>query len=188
MKRVLPVSSSSSNRFDHSSLNRFAPVKLPSPPITTRFVIFLSMRFEAAFNLPGLSLKSLHLALPMNVPPCQKYQINTMGTPLYVFCWHFSKPTHNMNDIADFGPSCFFDEFTSIDHSLIPLSNDKNNRQSPKKLLFSAVIFYERKIFNSSGVIFHLQKSAVKKTSVNFFCLHSRLTLCTANLNFWIIA
>lgn len=65
----LPFSRSSSNRPLHSSRNRLAPVRLPSPPITHRLVMLRLTRLCAAFRRPSRVRNSLQRALPMTVPP-----------------------------------------------------------------------------------------------------------------------
>jgi len=59
----------SSTRLFHSALKRSAPVKLPSPPTTTKASIPFLIRFKAALVLPSLVLKARHLAVPITVPP-----------------------------------------------------------------------------------------------------------------------
>lgn len=49
----------SSKRDVHSCLNLSAPVKLPSPPIATKFDMPRSTKFFAAFKRPGRSLRKL---------------------------------------------------------------------------------------------------------------------------------
>lgn len=56
MNIMLPFCNNSSNNELHSCRKRSAPVKLPSPPITTKLVIPFSTKFLAAFNLPARSL------------------------------------------------------------------------------------------------------------------------------------
>jgi len=65
----IPVDTSSSSKLLHSWRNRLAPVKLPSPPMHTRFVMPLSNKFNAARRRPSRSRKSLQRALPITVPP-----------------------------------------------------------------------------------------------------------------------
>lgn len=64
-----PLSKRESRRLGHSCRNRLAPVREPSPPMTTKFVIPFSTKFFAAFCLPTRSLKSVQRAEPMTVPP-----------------------------------------------------------------------------------------------------------------------
>lgn len=64
-----PLSKRESRRLGHSCRNRLAPVREPSPPITTKLVIPFSTKFLAAFCLPRRSLKSVQRAEPMTVPP-----------------------------------------------------------------------------------------------------------------------
>ena len=66
---MIPFLSSSSSRSGHSCLKQLAPVKLPSPPITTRLAMPKLTRLLAALSRPWRSRKSLHLALPIMVPP-----------------------------------------------------------------------------------------------------------------------
>ena len=66
----LPCSTSSASSPLHSSLNRLAPVRLPSPPITHRLVMPFSTRWCAALRRPSCERNSLQRALPMTVPPC----------------------------------------------------------------------------------------------------------------------
>lgn len=73
-KKKLPVSTNSSSKFDHSCRNMLAPVRLPSPPMTTKSVILCFTKLAAAFSLPARVVKSLHLALPMTVPPYNKHE------------------------------------------------------------------------------------------------------------------
>ena len=70
-----PVDTSSSSRLLHSWRNKLAPVKLPSPPMHTRFVMPLSSKLNAARRRPSRSRKSLQRALPITVPP-------------YRYTWH----------------------------------------------------------------------------------------------------
>lgn len=65
----LPACANSFNKSDHSSLKRFAPVREPSPPITTKLVIPRITKFLAAFLRPECSLNSVHRAEPITVPP-----------------------------------------------------------------------------------------------------------------------
>jgi len=65
----IPVFTSSSSSDDHSCLKRFAPVRLPSPPMHTRLVMLFWTRFFAACRRPSRVLKSLQRALPITVPP-----------------------------------------------------------------------------------------------------------------------
>lgn len=69
-----PCRSSSSNRPLHSSLNRLAPVRLPSPPITHRLVMPRWTRLCAALRRPSRVRNSLQRALPMTVPPWGKHK------------------------------------------------------------------------------------------------------------------
>lgn len=48
---------------------QFAPVRDPSPPMTTKLVMFRSTRFLAAVSRPALSLNDMQRAEPMIVPP-----------------------------------------------------------------------------------------------------------------------
>lgn len=64
-----PLLTKCPNNSLHSVRNWLAPVKLPSPPITHRFVIPLLTRLYAAFMRPSFVWKSLQRALPMTVPP-----------------------------------------------------------------------------------------------------------------------
>ncbi|KAF0755008.1 hypothetical protein FWK35_00018920 [Aphis craccivora] len=66
---ICEVCNNSSRRLDHSCLNRLAPVREPSPPMTTKFVIPRLTRLQAAFTRPARSLKSIHRAEPITVPP-----------------------------------------------------------------------------------------------------------------------
>jgi hypothetical protein len=88
-------SMSSCMRLGHSFLNISAPVRLPSPPQTTRASIPLRIWilcqsphgytlghtqhtiFLAADSLPGLSLNEAHLADPIKVPPCGRYPLTS---------------------------------------------------------------------------------------------------------------
>lgn len=65
----LPASANSFKRSGHSSLNKFAPVREPSPPITTKLVIPRVTKFFAAVLRPARSLNSLQRADPITVPP-----------------------------------------------------------------------------------------------------------------------
>lgn len=71
----LPFLRSSSNRPLHSSRNRLAPVRLPSPPITHRLVMLRFTRLCAAFRRPSRVRNSLQRALPMTVPPWGNHRI-----------------------------------------------------------------------------------------------------------------
>lgn len=71
-----PDSTRSANKAAHSFLKQLAPVRLPSPPMHTKLVMPRDTRFLAAFSRPGLSLNSMHLALPITVPPCNKYNLS----------------------------------------------------------------------------------------------------------------
>lgn len=53
----------------HSALNLSAPVKLPSPPQTTKASISCLTKFKTAFLLPSNSLKAAQRAVPIKVPP-----------------------------------------------------------------------------------------------------------------------
>lgn len=97
LKMESPCWRSSSNRPLHSSLNRLAPVKLPSPPITHRLVMPCCTRLCAAFRRPSWVRNSLQRALPMTVPPWEKHRLQPGITPetllLALFCCcikHFS--------------------------------------------------------------------------------------------------
>jgi len=76
-----PVDTSSSSKLLHSWRNRLAPVKLPSPPMHTRFVMPLSNKFNAARRRPSRSRKSLQRALPITVPPFKYTTTTTTTTP-----------------------------------------------------------------------------------------------------------
>lgn len=65
----IPSFANSFKRSVHSSLNRFAPVREPSPPMTTKFAIPRRTKFLAARLRPARSLNSLQRADPITVPP-----------------------------------------------------------------------------------------------------------------------
>lgn len=89
MKIDLLVDKSSSNRLGHSWRNRFAPVREPSPPMTTRLVIPRSTKFLAAFRRPGLSRKSAHRAEPITVPPWESMlNVNSEMNSIEKKCHH----------------------------------------------------------------------------------------------------
>lgn len=68
-KTAIPDLTRSCSKPDHSARKVSAPVKLPSPPITHRFVIPFLTRLRAAFRRPSRVRKSWHRALPITVPP-----------------------------------------------------------------------------------------------------------------------
>lgn len=72
-----PFLSSSSSRPLHSSRNRLAPVRLPSPPITHRLVTLRFTRLCAALSRPSWVRNSLQRALPMTVPPWGRAYTNS---------------------------------------------------------------------------------------------------------------
>lgn len=79
-RKSIPDLSKSSRCSDHSWRNIFAPVKEPSPPITTRFVMPLIIIFLVAFRRPDFSKNSIHLAEPITVPPWKQEKIWKLGT------------------------------------------------------------------------------------------------------------
>ena len=64
-----PASTSSLSSSGHSSRNRFAPVRLPSPPITTSPSMPRSTRLRAARRRPSRVRNSADRAVPISVPP-----------------------------------------------------------------------------------------------------------------------
>ncbi len=66
---MLPPASSSSTSERHSWRSVSAPVRLPSPPITTRLSIPARRKFSAAFSRPARVRKASERAVPMAVPP-----------------------------------------------------------------------------------------------------------------------
>lgn len=83
-----PCCSSSSNRPLHSSLNRLAPVRLPSPPITHRLVMPRCTRLCAAFRRPSWVRNSLQRALPMTVPPWGQHKAHSLLKLLVYWLFH----------------------------------------------------------------------------------------------------
>lgn len=53
----------------HSALSLSAPVRLPSPPQTTRASIPCRTKLRAAVRRPSISRNSAHRAVPIRVPP-----------------------------------------------------------------------------------------------------------------------
>ncbi|KII65963.1 hypothetical protein RF11_14904 [Thelohanellus kitauei] len=66
---ILPEVTKADRWSGHSFLKMSAPVKLPSPPITTSLVIPTLTIFRQAFLRPSSVIKSEHLAVPRIVPP-----------------------------------------------------------------------------------------------------------------------
>jgi hypothetical protein len=64
-----PDVTSSSTSDGHSWRSTSAPLRLPSPPITTRLSIPARRRFSAAWRRPSRERKRSERAVPMAVPP-----------------------------------------------------------------------------------------------------------------------
>ena len=64
-----PEAASSATSSGHSRRSRSAPVRLPSPPITTRLSMPAFRKFSAAFRRPSRERKRSERAVPMTVPP-----------------------------------------------------------------------------------------------------------------------
>ena len=64
-----PEAASSATSSGHSRLSRSAPVRLPSPPITTRLSMPALRKFSAASRRPSRVRKRSERAVPMTVPP-----------------------------------------------------------------------------------------------------------------------
>lgn len=111
---ILLLLRSSSNKLDHSCLNKSAPVKEPSPPITTKLVIPRAMRLLAACKRPGRSLKKQTTISKLHhigkwkksLPKCSTSSWTDNGTAL-------------VNDRTNGRPVGFLDIFTPVDHSLV---------------------------------------------------------------------
>lgn len=86
---ISPFWASSSSSPVHSWRKRLAPVREPSPPITTRFVMPRFTRLAAALRRPGRSLKSMHRAEPITVPP--RWMI--LDTEAHCASWMLSPPS-----------------------------------------------------------------------------------------------
>lgn len=86
---TLPCSTSSVSRPLHSSLNRLAPVRLPSPPITHRLVMPRCTRLWAAFRRPSWVRNSLQRALPITVPPWGQRTLFQKEEELWLFPQNF---------------------------------------------------------------------------------------------------
>src|SRR5260221_10216063 len=69
MRVSSPFSFKLTSRVGHSSLNLSAPVRLPSPPQTTRASMPSLIRLYAAVVRPSIVRKVLLLAVPITVPP-----------------------------------------------------------------------------------------------------------------------
>ncbi|KAE9528230.1 hypothetical protein AGLY_012652, partial [Aphis glycines] len=86
---ICEVCNNSSRRLDHSCLNRLAPVREPSPPMTTKFVIPRLTRLQAAFTRPARSLKSIHRAEPITKGGTSVSKVNSRVAGRV--CTHHSK-------------------------------------------------------------------------------------------------
>ena len=82
-----PEAASSPTSSGHSCLSRSAPVRLPSPPITTRLSMPVFRKFRAACRRPSRVRKRSERAVPIVVPPMWRIPptddqvIGTMRSP-----------------------------------------------------------------------------------------------------------
>lgn len=124
---TLPCSTSSVSRPLHSSLNRLAPVRLPSPPITHRLVMPRCTRLWAAFRRPSWVRNSLQRALPITVPPWEQRTLISDGGTDFSPQTRISEllicSTHHLQHAGDAFPRGFSDVVSPVHHTLISLKD-----------------------------------------------------------------